>query len=88
MAKDQKIIRAKAGLLDLDKQIGDVGQACKIMGFEPATASTGSKNSTTKALEAKVAQDGLALTESQLAALEKAKSEKEADREFVFERPG
>ena len=41
-----------------------------------------------KAIEAKVAQDGLALTESQLAALEKAKSEKEADREFVSERPG
>ena len=36
MAKDQKIIRAKAGLLDLPKQLGDVGQASKIMGFEPA----------------------------------------------------
>ena len=49
MAKDQKIIRAKAGLLELAKQLGDVGQACKIMGFEPATASTGSRTSTTKA---------------------------------------
>ena len=50
MTTDQKIIRAKAGLLDLAKQLGDVGQACKIMGFEPASASTGSRTSTTKAV--------------------------------------
>jgi len=33
MTKDQKIIRAKAGLLDLAKQLGSVSQACKIMGY-------------------------------------------------------
>ena len=32
MAKDQKIIRAKVGLLELAKQLGNVSQACKMMG--------------------------------------------------------
>ena len=33
MTKEQKVIRAKLGLLELAKQLGNVSQACKMMGY-------------------------------------------------------
>jgi hypothetical protein len=33
MTQEQKIIRAKVGLLELAKQLGNVSQACKMMGY-------------------------------------------------------
>ncbi len=33
MTQDQKIIRAKVGLLELARQLGNVSQACKMMGY-------------------------------------------------------
>jgi hypothetical protein len=36
MTSEQKIIRAKVGLLELAKQVGNVSQACKMMGYSMA----------------------------------------------------
>lgn len=33
MAKGEKVIRANVGLLELAKQLGNVSQACKMMGY-------------------------------------------------------
>ena len=33
MTQEQKIIRAKVGLLELARQLANVGQACKMMGY-------------------------------------------------------
>lgn len=33
MTQEQKVMRAKVGMLELDRQLGNVSQACHVMGY-------------------------------------------------------
>ncbi len=163
MKTETKVIKTKVGLLNLAEQLGNVSQACKVLGYsrdsfyrynqlydeggemalaelsrkkanpknridpaiearvvehaleQPALGQLRTANELKKegvfispcgvrcvwlrhnletfkkrlkALEAKVAEEGMILTESQVAALEKAKVEKEAHGEIETYHPG
>ena len=45
MNQEQKVIRVKVGVLELAKQLGNVSQACRVMG-SAVTAFTASASST------------------------------------------
>jgi molybdenum-dependent DNA-binding transcriptional regulator ModE len=48
MTKERKIIRGTVGLLELAKQLGNVSQACKMMGYS-RDSFYASRSSTTPA---------------------------------------
>jgi hypothetical protein len=47
MNQEEKVIRVKVGVLELAKQLGNVSQACRVMGYSP-DSFIGSRNSTTR----------------------------------------
>jgi len=51
MTQAQKVIRAKVGLLELAKQLGNVSQACKMMGYCSAAVKNLAHNASLHAEE-------------------------------------
>ena len=58
MTEQQKVIRAKVGILELAKQLGNVSQACRAMGYsrDSSSAAAGGARSPATPLAALVVQ--------------------------------
>jgi hypothetical protein len=78
-------------IAEADGRIGQAERGLEILGEAMAIVDRNDERGQREIfsrLEAKSAQDGLVLTEAQMIALEKAKTEKEAHGEFKSEHPG
>jgi len=90
LQSNQKIIRHKVGLLNLAEELRKLGVFVSASGVRSVWPRHELANfkALLKALEAKVANDGIMLTEAQVQALEKKKLDDEAWSEIDTAHPG
>ncbi|MCB9106037.1 MAG: transposase [Anaerolineales bacterium] len=79
MTIDEKIIKPKLGLLKLAEQLGNVSQACKIMGYS---------RDSFYGFKELAESEPMVLTEAQVKALEKAQEQRPAEGQIETEHPG
>ena len=89
------IIKHKAGLLNLANELGNASKACKVMGVSASGVRSvwlshdlENFKKRLKALEARVAEQGILLTEDQVAALERKKLDDEVSGKIETIHPG